>query len=466
MALPPFSGTDEGAHAIRSAAAARGHWTGPAVLLLGWHMTYKVPEGLGNLDRVGCFDLRAAHGAPACHPSFSPSNRLVDATSYEFRGFPAYYTIVGLPSLLPRGADSYRMRVLSAIICAAFAASAVVTALRRRDRAASVLAVMLVMTPEVLYLASLVNPSGLEIICSIVLFSALLALAGATTETDKTLVRRAGVALVVLIAVRSLDPGVALLALGSFLVIAPFTRVKELLRRTDVRGWLAAAAAVVVAQIVWILTVGISHQEHRQTYALGQAFGRWDDLLRESVGVFGLNDVRIPVAVYVVWAVVAVVAFGTALVLGTTRHRVTALALLACAWLLGVSVDALNFPNIGFAWQGRYGLPILVAAVLVALDGIRTPERSARFQRAFARLSIAAVVALLLGQVAAFMSTASRYGTGGPFGWNPFAYLSGAAWEPRLPALLLLAAFAAGTIGLGIVVCTRMRPGRPASVPA
>jgi hypothetical protein len=466
MALPPFSGTDEGAHAIRSAAAARAHWTGPAVLLLGWHMTYKVPEGLGNLDRVGCFDLRAAHGGPACHPFFSPSNHLVDATSYEFRGFPAYYTIVGLPSLLPRGADPYRMRALSAIICAAFAASAIVTALRRRDRAASVLAVVLVLTPEVLYLASLVNPSGLEIICSIALFSALLALAGASTETDTTLVRRAGVALVVLVAVRSLDPGVALLALGSFLVLAPLARVKELLRRTDVRGWLAAGVAVLVAQAAWILTVGISHQEHRQTYSLGRAFGRWDDLLRESVGVFGLNDVRIPVAVYVVWAVVAVAAFVSALVLGTNRHRITALALLACAWLLGVGVDAFNFPNIGFAWQGRYGLPILVAAVLVALDGIKADKRSARFQGAFARVSIVAVVALLGAQVATFMSTASRYGTGGPLGWNPFAYLSGAAWEPRLPAPLLLGAFAAATVGLGIVVCTRMRPGRAATVPA
>jgi hypothetical protein len=475
VSTPLFAGTDESAHAVRAAAAARGEWVGDAVLRLGWHMDYDVPEAYGRTNAVGCFSPRAplfvgpdrAADTPECLPSFAGSGRLVRASSYEFRGLPAFYTVVGLPTLaVPDGDGVYLMRLLAAAGCAALAASAVQSVLARRRPAPLLLGVALALTPEAVYLASLVNPNGMEIVATITLFATLLALADPETdETDDRLVLRAGVALVVLVLLRSLDPLVAILALGTFGALAGAARARALWRRVDVRRWLAVAGGLVVLHGMWVATVALGYGEDRTGHGFDWAAGRWDDLLRESVGIFGANDIRLPAAVYVIWGVVAVVALGYGMVVGSARHRGIAAGLVGLAAVLALGVDGFNVPPLGFDWQGRYGLPLLAGAALVALDGVRAERRTAPSAGTVDALAGLGVVALLVAQLVAFVGTAHVLGLGRSSDAGPFAYLFDATWEPALPPALLLALFVAGLAVLGVTARRGARPRRAATVP-
>ncbi len=457
LATPLFAGTDESAHSVRAAAAARGEWVGDAVLRLGWHMDYRVPEAYARTNDVGCFGPNAALFAkdpasiaetPVCLPSFAGGGRLVKVGSYEFRGLPAYYSVIGLPTLLvPDGDGVYLMRLLSALGAAALAASAVASVLRRRFATAMVVGVLVALTPEVVYLAGLVNPNGLEIVATITLFATVLALAHPddTEEDDDRLVLRAGIAGVLL---------------------GGRARTLELWRRVDVRRWLGVAAGVVVLHGLWIVTVALGYGEDRTGHGLGWAVGRWDDVLRESVGVLGSNDIRLPAGVYAVWGVVALGALGLGLVLGTARHRLVAGTLLGLAALLAVGVDGFNLPPIGFDWQGRYGLPLVAGAVLVALDGVRRDRVPPALAPRLPVVASVAVVALLGAQLVGFVGTAHQLGLGRSSDAWPLAYLFDATWDPAVPPLLLLAAFAFGLGVLGTVAIRAVRGARAATVRA
>jgi hypothetical protein len=473
LSTPLFAGTDESAHAVRAAAAARGEWVGDAVLKLGWHMDYDVPEAYARTNEVGCFSPRApmfvgperAAQTPECLPSFEGGSRLVRASSYEFRGLPVFYTVVGLPTLaVPDGTGVYLMRLAGAAGCAALAASAVQSALARRRSLPMLVGTLLALTPGAVYLASLVNPNGMEIVATIALFATLLALADPEPlEDDDRLVGRAGVALIVLVLLRAIDPFVAALAIVAFVALAGAPRARAVWERVDVRRWLAVALGLVVLHGVWVATVALGYGEERDGHGLAWAAGRWDDLLRESVGVLGANDVRLPMAVYVVWALVAVAAIGAGLVVGSTAHRALVGALVGLATVLAIGVDGYNLPPLGFDWQGRYGLPLLAGAALVALDGV------ARSRRALgdpgARIAgVAAVVALLAGQLVAFVATARVLGVGRASDAGPLAYLFDAAWEPALPPLLLLLVFAVGLAGVGVVARAAVGARRTATV--
>ena len=473
LSTPLFAGTDESAHAVRAAAAARGEWVGDAVLRLGWHMDYDVPEAYARTNEVGCFSPRApmfvgperAAQTPECLPSFEGGSRLVRASSYEFRGLPAFYTVVGLPTLVvPDGDGVYLMRLVGALGCAALAASAVQSALARRRSLPMLVGTLVALTPGAVYLASLVNPNGMEIVASITLFVTLLALADPDArEDDDRLVLRAGVALVVLVLLRAIDPLVAALAIAAFVALAGAPRARAIWARVDVRRWLAVAVGLVVLHGLWVFTVALGYGEERDGHGLAWAVGRWDDLLRESVGVLGANDIRLPMAVYVVWAVVAVAAIGAGLVLGSTAHRVIVAALVGLAAVLAIGVDGYNLPPLGFDWQGRYGLPLLAGATLVALDGVARSRRAVDDPRG-AVAGVAAVVALLVGQLVAFVATARVLGVGRDADSGPFAYLFDSVWEPAAPPVLLLALFVAGVLAIGAVALPRARVDRAATV--
>jgi hypothetical protein len=183
------------------------------------------------------------------------------------------------------------------------------------------------------------------------------------------------------------------------------------------------------------------------------------------VGVLGSNDIRLPAAVYAAWAVVAVVAVGYGLVVGSRRHRVVVVGLVAVAAVLAVGVDGFNLPPLGFDWQGRYGLPLLAGAVLVALDGVRAGTAGAARDRTIATAAGAAIVVLLGAQVVGFVGTARVLGLGRSSTAGPFAYLFDATWEPLLPPVLLLALFAVGIALLAGGAALAIGPRRAATLP-
>jgi hypothetical protein len=170
------------------------------------------------------------------------------------------------------------------------------------------------------------------------------------------------------------------------------------------------------------------------------------------------------VAVYVVWAIVAVGALGLGLVVGTARHRIVVGTLAGLAIALSVGVDGFNLPPIGFDWQGRYGLPLLAGASLVALDGVRRERLGPALRSRLPALATASVIALLAMQVVAFVGTAQLLGLGRSSSAQPLAYVFGSTWEPVLPPVLLLAGFGIGIGLLGALCLSRAGAERAATV--
>ena len=93
---------------------------------------------------------------------------------------PTPYGAVGLPTVL--GIDSviglYLMRLAGAAICAGLFASALLSLRQTRHRWLAVSGLAFALTPMVFFVASVVNPSNLEIAGGLAFWSSAVVLAG------------------------------------------------------------------------------------------------------------------------------------------------------------------------------------------------------------------------------------------------------------------------------------------------
>jgi hypothetical protein len=129
-----MSSPDEGAHAVRAAGVVRGQFLAPhrEGMLETW--VQRVPDAYQHLPESLCYILFpfSAHPppkgrTPACVPAFNGSARLVKVETYEFRGTPHVYWLLGLPSLVvPDRNGMLAMRVMVALASAALLAGAAV----------------------------------------------------------------------------------------------------------------------------------------------------------------------------------------------------------------------------------------------------------------------------------------------------------------------------------------------------
>lgn len=467
LAFPILAGPDEGPHAARAAAAARGQLTGPVVAGVTDVMLVRVPEAYTRFDRAPCFqpsafNPRPVELTPRCAPGFRGGRRLVEVGTYEFRGFPLSYAVLGLPSLItPDRVGMYLMRLLGALVAAWLFAGALASARATRSPPTAVLGVLVAVTPMAWHLAGQVNPSAWEILAATCLWATLAAMARRDPAAPgfRRLVHRGGFALVVLAGTRPFGPAFAAVALAATAGLTATPWRRTVWRDPAVRTWLAVGGALTAAHAAWLLGFGLHHPTDRPGRGLLGTLGRFDDFAREAVGLLGINAIPVPRPVLWLWLVVAVALVALGVATAPARGRVVIAGVAAVGGALTVGADGFNLPPIGFDWQGRYGLP-LYAGVPILAGALADP---APLGRLGTRLARSAIVLLLAAQVAAFVAAARRVGLGAPRGWNPFDYLAGAPWAPPLPAGVLLAAFVAATAALGWALLSPMPPGRGAA---
>jgi len=455
VATPLMASPDEGAHAVRAAGVVRGQLTprqAPGALIESW--VQRVPEAYRQSPRVLCFVLPGAEHAPAarrtpaCIPEFRGSSRLVDEPTYEFRGTPHVYWLLGLPSLaIPDRWGMILMRTMSVLACAALLASACASALHRPRRRIAIAGVLVAATPMTWYLGGTVNPNGTEIAAAIALWATVLPLALADSgESDGRLVARAGVALTLLVAIRGLGGAFAAVALVVGVLLASPARRRALARRRDARVWAVVAAASLALTVAWVLAVGTDlHQAPHPTFGFVGAVERLPLILRQSVGAFGTNYLPLPLWVIVLWSLAALAGVVLALVRGPTRVRLLLGLVVLAALVLPVTTDGFNVPNIGFDWQGRYGLPATVGVVILAFGAVETGRRAIR------AVGVAATGAALLVQLAAFVAIGRRLGMGIVRGNDVLDYVLHPRWEPPWPAGVLLGMMLVSVVGLGVL---------------
>jgi hypothetical protein len=489
-ASPYGQGYDEDAHLLRAAGVAYGQWyVPPRPAVLGAGGWVRVPYGLLPPHRQCLRVPKAVHPPASCLGDAPGGGRLVPVASAAARYDPLYYALVGWPlRLLPDGAGVLGARLVSAFASALLLAAALALAWRYRRSRLLPAAVLLIATPTELDLAGTINPNGLEISAAIAFWTALVVLtrsarltpprSAAPTATtgagEQDRGRRwsggvplgpvLGVALAgggVLLVLRPMGPLFVLVAVGACAVVARRGRLLELVRRPAVRGVAVGLSLVAAAAVAWTLSSGLLRSGDGQYQAgvveNGASRGQpvtagWvlanvvpahaGDWTRQVVGRF-YGGYTPPDWVLAVWFALLLVLLVAGVLRGGARLAAAVGGTVALAATLAVVLEVRYYAALGDSQQGRYYLPVLAGAVLLAGSApVLRPTGAGRL--ALVAAAVAAPVHLLC---LAGMMTVWQHGASPGFALRP---LDG-TWLPGGGPLLPLAVSATGGLLLATI---------------
>jgi hypothetical protein len=466
LASPLFSGPDEPDHIMRAETVLHGQLVGQQTDPPngGWRIV-QAPDVL-RISRqiVGCFAFEPAK--PACGPAFAGSHERTSMITRAGAAPPFYYALVGPPiAVSPTGDGVFATRLLSNAIASALLAGAFTIA-TSRGGAFTMLGLLIGVTPMVLFLNSVVNPSSLEIASAALVWVAGLALLDPRTPggvvEPATLVAFV-LGAVMLVLTRPLSPLWLALIAGVLLLTSSWSRVRALLARTDVRTGAAVTAVATVAAVVWlqiykplqgdnITPTGVSGLS-----ALRVSFSRLGDMWRQIVGVFGWLDAPSPLLVLIVWCAALVGLIVVAFAVGSVAHRWALVSALVVAVVVPPLIQSTQLDTSQPIWQGRYTLPLALGIPLVA--GWTVDRSRHRFREVLRQRAQWLVAALAVGHVVAFVYALRRYTVGVD---GPIWYFGHEVWEPKLPAAILAMAFVT-LCGVVVVLASRTLAAAPVS---
>jgi len=436
---------DEPTQVIKAAAVVRGELVGARAS--GPYTAVHVPAGIVG-TRYTCFVFQRSVPA-SCEPPLSDSTRVVTATTYAGRYPPLYYALVGWPTLLVQGDLAiYLMRGISALLAALFLAGAFRSAASSRAPRLLLVALAAVVTPYVLYFAGSVNPSGLEMATAIGAWTSGLVLVGEPDRlTDKRLIVRFGLALAVLVQLRGLGPLFGAAVVGTLVALFGFRPFFRLLADRTGRLVALVVALSAVFCVLWTILVGglallggaFLPPHAGPLAALNGSTVRFGGDLVEMVGMFGWwNATFLPRWTYLVWFGIVGGLAVLGLLLARGRRRIVAIALAVFSVALPIVLVAAEARTTGIVGQGRYWVPLVAGAVLVAAYVCR-PLVEPLF------VTVAALVALLTVAVyvVAFRYVLDRY----RFGLHRGRAV--APWSPPAGAVALMVVF----VVLVLVMC-------------
>jgi hypothetical protein len=237
-------------------------------------------------------------------------------------------------------------------------------------------------TPMVLFLASAVNPNGLEVAAGFAFLSSLLLLVGPEPVPRRwPWLVAAGVAGVLLAQARGISPLWMLVVVIIVIVMTPWPRVRRELRRSGTIVAVAVVAVGVVLSVGWTLATGTLAR-------MGEFPGATDTPRRAFflmvtrafdpglIGYFGWLDAPAPAFAYALWSFLSFAIVVVAFAVGRARDRwavgVAATALL----ILPAVVQAVSIRSSGYVWQGRYALVAYI--FLIAIATVVVGEHTAR----------------------------------------------------------------------------------------
>ncbi len=445
LASPLGTSPDEPSHMIRAASTVRGDAYGTPNATDPSLSDVMVPRYVAQTAAYACtaFDPSVTADCQP-HDVASPDDLVVSSHSAN-TGSPVYYAVVGLPSLVLSGDVAlYAMRLVSALLTAVMIGS-IFFALRElpRSRWASLTAVV-ACTPMLLYLGGSVNPNGVEAAAAGAVFALLVALLRVPAQ-GRVLLERVGLLLLAATLVtssRSIGLLWVVIATAAAALIADPAVVRDLVRRP--LAWVAAGlcAAVCLLAVAWTITLptvgsavfsgaGTSPLQGFQTMLL-RSFD-----LDGAVGLFGWVDTPSPTFTLVVYALAIGGPTIAALVLARGRARLAVILLGAALVLVPAVSQALVVSTLGYIWQGRYILAVLVCLLLMV--GIALDDASDSAGPAVLRFCTVGLALIAAAQAFVFFMVLRRYVSGDSF---LVAMLSRPAWQPPGGWLLLAVLYA------------------------
>lgn len=489
LADPLLSGPDEPAQLIRAEAIVRGQLVGrPQTANADNPVTIvRVPGFLQNSNSLQywCY-IFVTNGTAQCAPPLSGPDHLIPLPTYVGHYPPLYYEAVGWPSLLDDGPTGVLwMRLVSALMNALLLGTALWLAARRSRLL--VAAVLVAVTPTVVYYSASINPNGLEMTSAVCFWSAVLALAMPWPSLDHCAdpapaasgppaavaspapaaaeIVIAGVSGSLLALSRGLSPAWVIIALGAALLGGDVARMRAAAHRRGVRLAGAAVLVVMMAAVVWIVTEHgldeLGYPSHSSYVSLfHQTLKATPHYLAEMVGIFGANNVPAPpFATAVVVSGLALFVLG-ALAVGTWRQRLVLVLLLLAIVAVPVASGMATARHYGLIWQGRYtiavgvGSPIFAGYVVAAwferrrLATARRPATAGGSDALVPSVGAAALVlalALAAAQFTSLLWVLRRFMVGAN---GPLSGVFRGIWHPPLDGFVLLMAAALGALAV------------------
>ncbi len=381
---------------------------------------------------------------------------------------PLYYLLTGWPTLVSTSGWSLHLSRLlgglfeSALLGLAFALIIVWS----RNRWLLV-GFTVSLTPMALYLAGVLNPSGLELTaCAVVIVSTTL-LVFQHSRCPPTAVIVAWTATAALLCfVRPISP--AYLAAILFFVVA--LRPRHAWQLLHDRRMRMGAGVVLFAAILAISYILVEHsyrQEHfpfppglSNVQILRLIVGQLPTYARQTVGSFGTPMTNAPALALVLCSLAAGLLILGAILLVRRRD-----AILLAVYGVGVFVVlpiAAAFPiarSNGLIWVGRYSYPVAICLPIIAAALLADKQLPVGRAALFAPISMTVAAAVTFYWVLRCYTV----GTNGPL--IPSTKVPD-GWQPPIPADLMIVFMVVLTATLGVAIFAALRPHRPSPLRA
>jgi hypothetical protein len=448
LATPLGAAPDEPAQIVKAAATVRGEFTGlPTPKQPAAVREFRVPaifDSIYNLPICYQFHSKVPAG---CAPHLTPSSRVITSTSYVGRYPPLYYAAVGIPTLFMHSESVvYVMRIIGALLDSLLLGLALAIATWWCRATMLFEGIAIAVTPLVIFLAGVVNPSGFEIAAAICVWTSGLALV--RTEASQPPRGVLG-AFIVSGCLLELTRGLSVL----WLVLIVFTlfclepqACGRLLRRLWARigaGVLGLAGVIAIIYVVKAQSLkvlpSIAYPPFHGSFVVltDHVLGLFGGYAREAIGVFGWLDTPSPLLTIFAWTSLVGFLVIVGLAASTWHDRAVLIGLMSGAFVVTLGLIESNAGTAGITWQARDGFPLYAGIPLVA--GVIIPKRSVLGLGDARKSSPAIVVAVAVGvcQLADFLWTLRRYTVGLGRTVNLFHHVKG-GWSPPLGIPLMV----------------------------
>lgn len=479
FATPLMGSPDEPAHTIKAAAVVRGQVLVEPGTSFGHGVHVQVPNYIASLHAQSCYKFNRAQDAGCTAPIYSDDTftniGVTSAGSYN----PMYYWIVGLPTLFMSGAPAlYAMRLVSALLCAVFFAAGFTALTELRRPKYPVLVAALSVTPMVLFLGGGINPNSLEIAATMAAFAGFVVALDNWRDTKRVLPALATVAASTVVLANARQISLIWLLCALIVGVCSFRFRRTLTIFSDKRVLIAAGLAVpgAVLGLVWMYlaangpaNVGVAPEGIASPHPdapLYRGFiimlDRTYDFFPQYIGTMGWLDTPAPELVQLVWGGLMVAALIVPFCVRPLRNWTGYWVALAMLYLVPALLQTALWRGMGFIWQGRYTLPL----VMVLFISVGLGLRKLRFPTSPAALRLSRVVFWLLVfcHTLTFVYVLRRYVVGISEIANWQTLFSSPHWQPPGGWFVLSVAYLVVTVAGALLLFRYLFGGEPFAV--
>lgn len=447
LASPLMSVPDEPSHTIKAAAVARGQFLGTAGQTQGEVLQVTVPKYIADTRGMACYAFKPQITAD-CSPTLSadrgPAPAITSAGNYN----PLYYLAVGLPSRIFAGEPGvYAMRIASGLLCSVFLAATFMAASQFRRRRWPIIATVTSTTPMVLFLCGSINPNALETATAAAVFLNLCLVLDNSADLSRYRINIViiGISAAILANTRALSLLWLALAVIAALLMSPVRNLLAIFKDKLVIGMTVLIAGATAAGLLWLKASNTlssllgTPTEITPEQAFGTMVDRTFDYATGYVARIGWLDTTGPNATFVWWSVLIGGLLLFAVSTGTWRLRAGVIFLVVATIVIPPILQAQVIHDLGYIWQGRYMLPVVVPMILAAGVALRFNELP---NTPFARRAAGwAIVLTAAAHAGVFTYGLRRYGVGLLLEANWGDMFTSPKWEPPLGWLPLTLAY-------------------------